>query len=219
MIYFTADWHLRHANILKHTPARAAQFFDIEQMGEHFISECNRVVKPNDELRILGDWIWGASWAGHYRAKLKVRKIHVVAGNHDARFLINHVSSYKEIDYPKIDGIRFHLAHYPMFSWRGREKAKSIHLYGHSHGRSEAFLNEHFPGRRAMDVGIDNAFALLGEWRPFSLDEILAILKIGRCEICNGIDPRHLRGCPEQQNVVCNKTVPCSDEECPDCRH
>ena len=70
-----------------------------------------------------------------------------------------------------------------------------------------------------MDVGIDNAFALLGEWRPFSLDEILAILKIGRCEICNGIDPRHLRGCPEQQNVVCNKTVPCSDEECPDCRH
>ena len=156
MIYFTADWHLRHANILKHTPARAAQFLDVDQMGEHFISECNRVVKPNDELRILGDWIWGASWYGHYRAKLKVRKIHVVAGNHDAKSLASYVSSYKEIDYAKIDGIRFQLCHYPIFSWRGREKAKSIHLYGHSHGRSETFLDEHFPGRRAMDVGTGN---------------------------------------------------------------
>jgi calcineurin-like phosphoesterase family protein len=200
MIYFTADWHIRHGNVLKHMPLRVAAFGNIDTMNECFLSECNRVVKRNDELRVIGDWIWDANWYGHYRARLEVRKIHVVGGNHDYRSLSKHVSSYKEIDYPKIDGIRFHLCHYPIFSWRGREKAKSIHLYGHSHCRSEAFLNEHFPGRRAMDVGIDNAFALLGEWRPFSLDEILAILKIDRCPICNGIDPRHIRGCPKIQH-------------------
>jgi len=196
MIYFTADMHLRHKNVLKHMPLRAAAFGDIDTMTEHFISECNRVVKPNDELRVLGDWIWGARWYGHYRAKFKVRKIHVVGGNHDCRSIANYVSSYKEIDYAKIDGIRFHLCHYPIFSWRGRETAKSIHLYGHSHCRSEAFLNEHFLGRRAMDVGIDNAFALLGEWRPFSLDEILEILHIKRCPTCDKIDPRHDKKCP-----------------------
>jgi calcineurin-like phosphoesterase family protein len=196
MIYFTADLHINHINVLKHMPARSAAFADINAMNDHFISECNRVVKPNDELRVLGDFIWGASWYGHYRAKLKVRKIHAVAGNHDAGSLAKYVSSYKEIDYAKIDGIRFHLSHYPMFSWRGRERPKSIHLYGHSHGSSEAFLNAHFPERRAMDVGIDNAFKLLGEWRPFSLDEILTLLKIGRCEICNKIDPRHTKECP-----------------------
>jgi calcineurin-like phosphoesterase family protein len=204
MIWFVADMHLRHGNVLKHMPLRASTFGDIDTMSEHFINECNRVVKPNDELRVLGDWIWGASWYGHYRAKFKVRKIHVVGGNHDYRSLIKHVSSYKEIDYAKIDGIRFHLCHYPIFSWRGRERPKSIHLYGHSHGRSEAFLNEHFPGRRAMDVGIDNAFTLLGEWRPFSLDEILSILKIARCPLCNKIDPRHDKTCPNFTTKYCD---------------
>jgi calcineurin-like phosphoesterase family protein len=196
LIWFSADWHIKHNGILKHMPLRATVFGDVDIMSAHFVAECNRVVKPNDELRIIGDWIWGTKWYGHYRAKLNVRKIHVIGGNHDSRSLHKHVSSYKEIDYAKIDGVRFHLLHYPMLSWRGREKPKSIHLYGHSHTRSEDFLNLHFPGRRAMDVGIDNAFKLLGEWRPFSLDEILMILKIDRCPTCNKIDPRHDKTCP-----------------------
>jgi calcineurin-like phosphoesterase family protein len=204
MIHFSADWHLNHASVLRWCPERATQFANIGEMDEHFISECNRVVKPNDELRILGDWFWGAKQYGYYRAKLKVRKIHVILGNHDSRSLAGYVSTCKEIDYPKIDGVRFHLSHYPIFSWRGRERAGSIHLYGHSHTRSESFLNEHFPGRRAMDVGIDNAFTLLGEWRPFSLDEILAILKIRRCPLCNKIDPRHDKTCPNFTTKYCD---------------
>jgi hypothetical protein len=53
-----------------------------------------------------------------------------------------------------------------------------------------------------MDVGIDNAFALLGKWRPFSLDEILSILKIARCPLCNKIDPRHDKTCPKMQHGI-----------------
>jgi hypothetical protein len=34
-------------------------------------------------------------------------------------------------------------------------------------------LDKIFPGRRAMDVGIDSIFRLTGEHRPISLDEIL----------------------------------------------
>ncbi len=48
----------------------------------------------------------------------------------------------------------------------------AIHLYGHSHSSAEEGLDKKFPGRRSMDVGIDNAYRLLGEYRPFSWDEI-----------------------------------------------
>jgi calcineurin-like phosphoesterase family protein len=196
MHHFTADLHIDHKSILKHTPERAKAFASLDEMNDHFINEINRVVKPNDELHVIGDVFWNAQRYGYYRSKIKVRKLHIICGNHDSNSLSAYVSSFKEISYVKIDGIRFHLLHFPMFSWRGREKAKSIHLYGHSHGRSEDFLNLHFPGRRAMDVGIDNAFRLLGEWRPFSLDEILQILKIERCPSCGWIDPRHKKLCP-----------------------
>jgi hypothetical protein len=37
----------------------------------------------------------------------------------------------------------------------------------------EEQLDQWFPGRKAMDVGVDNIYRLTGEWRPISLDEIL----------------------------------------------
>jgi hypothetical protein len=44
------------------------------------------------------------------------------------------------------------------------------------HRQREATLDVAFPGRRSMDVGVDNAKHLLGEYRPFSEDEVLEIL-------------------------------------------
>jgi hypothetical protein len=46
-------------------------------------------------------------------------------------------------------------------------------LYGHSHGRYETELEVMHPGRRAMDVGVDNIHRLTGEWRPISLPEVI----------------------------------------------
>jgi len=37
----------------------------------------------------------------------------------------------------------------------------------------EQQLNQWFPGRKAMDVGVDNTFKLTGEWRPISLEEVM----------------------------------------------
>jgi hypothetical protein len=36
----------------------------------------------------------------------------------------------------------------------------------------EEQLDQWFPGRKAMDVGVDNIYRLTGEWRPISLDEV-----------------------------------------------
>jgi hypothetical protein len=48
-----------------------------------------------------------------------------------------------------------------------------IHCYGHSHGEFEEKLDDLWPYRNAMDIGIDNAFDLTGEFRPFHYEEII----------------------------------------------
>ncbi len=175
MIWFTSDTHFGHSGILKHQPERSALYgCDVAAMDAAIIDGINRVVQPNDALWILGDVCWKASRAGHYRARIRCRKIHVVMGNHDSTSLRSHVSSLDSMVYRKFDRgqQKFHLTHYPLASWRGREHG-SIHLYGHSHGSMEEILNTIWPGRRAMDVGMDYAYRVLQQWRPFSLDEIV----------------------------------------------
>jgi len=175
MIYFSADLHLGHLNILKYQPARC--FETIDEMDAILIEGINRYVKRDDELYYLGDFAWKASRYGHYRSRLKVRKLHVVKGNHDASSLRMHVSSLNDMVCRKFNEIKFHMTHYPLVSWRAREHG-SIHLYGHSHGMMEDQLNTIWPGRKAMDVGVDCAFKRFGEWCPFSLEKILEILKV-----------------------------------------
>jgi|WetSurMetagenome_2_1015567.scaffolds.fasta_scaffold03042_3 calcineurin-like phosphoesterase family protein len=177
MIWFTADTHFGHANILLHQTPRLLAFKTIENMDAKLIDKINQYVQPNDELWILGDFAWKASRCGHYRQRLRVKKLHIVYGNHDSTSLRQHVSSAKDMVYRKFNGIKFHLTHYPLVSWRAREYG-TIHLYGHCHGTMERRLNTLFPDRRAMDVGIDNMYQLTGEWRPLSFNEICDFLRI-----------------------------------------
>jgi calcineurin-like phosphoesterase family protein len=62
-----------------------------------------------------------------------------------------------------------------MALWDGSHRG-NVQLYGHSHANAEAKLDQMMPDRRSMDVGVDNAFRLLGEYRPFSLEEISQIM-------------------------------------------
>jgi calcineurin-like phosphoesterase family protein len=175
-IWFTSDTHFGHSAILLHQSERLNAFECIEEMDAQLIDRINAVVKPSDELWHLGDFCWKASKAGHYRARLNVRKMFVCQGNHDANSLRNHVSGMRDMMCHKftIRGKTFkiHMCHYPLLSWRALHYG-SIHLYGHSHGIYEDCLNEMFPGRRAMDVGVDAMFQLTGTWRPISLGEVI----------------------------------------------
>ena len=172
MIWFTSDTHLDHAGILAHQPLRGEQFVTPEDMNVAIIDGINSVVKRNDVLYHMGDFTWGATKAGHFRQRLNVRKLHVCRGNHDRASLRRHVSSLEHMIFANIAGLKFHLCHYPMATWAARQHG-SYHLYGHSHGSMEDELNEQCPDRRAMDVGIDCAYEKFGQWRPFSLDEVL----------------------------------------------
>jgi calcineurin-like phosphoesterase family protein len=176
MIWFSADWHFGHGSILTHQPLRLAAFGDTEEMDAQLIDNINALVKPNDELFFLGDYCWKASKAGHYRERLNVRKLHVCQGNHDPNSLRNHVSTFQEMHCRRFDSgdvaYKIHMCHYPLLSWRALHHG-GLHLYGHSHGRYETELEAMHPGRRAMDVGIDNIHRLTGEWRPIRLSEVI----------------------------------------------
>jgi calcineurin-like phosphoesterase family protein len=171
-VWFCSDTHLGHTGILLHQSARLNAFECIEEMDAQLIDNINRVVQPDDLLYHLGDFCWSASKAGHYRQRLKVKQLHIVRGNHDSSSLRQHCSTFQDMLCKKFNGQKIHLCHYPMISWDALHHG-GMHLYGHCHGSMEQPLNQWFPGRRAMDVSVDNIFSLLGEWRPISLDEVM----------------------------------------------
>jgi len=55
------------------------------------------------------------------------------------------------------------LSHFPYATWN-RSHYGSLHFHGHSHGNLPHIKNR-------LDVGVDNAYKLLGEYRPFTLNE------------------------------------------------
>lgn len=79
---------------------------------------------------------------------------------------------YKELS---IEGHKICLLHYGMRVWNKSHKG-AIHLYGHSH--------DTLPGvGKSMDVGVDVAFRMFGEYRPFSWKEIQSIMAKKETEI------------------------------------
>lgn len=62
----------------------------------------------------------------------------------------------------------FFLSHYSHQIWLGSHKS-IIHLFGHSHDSIKGI-------GKSMDVGIDVAKRLLGEYKPFSIEEIINIM-------------------------------------------
>ncbi len=174
--WIISDTHFGHQAILKHQPARLQRCNDIESMDTVIIDTINKYVDRNDELWHLGDFAWKASRCGHYRARLNVRQLHILQGNHDSASLRNFCSSFNTILCRKFDGQRITLCHYPMVSWPHLHYG-GLHLYGHAHHSLEDQLDAIWPQRQSMDVGIDSALHRFGEMRPFSLEEIFQILK------------------------------------------
>lgn len=174
MIFFTSDLHFSHPAII--TDFSTRKFPTIEEHDAHLIDQINKYVGPKDILWHLGDFCWGNK-IGKYRHRIKCGEIHALIGNHDREnrlrpnfSTVNHV---KEI---KLRGHKIFMSHYPHTYWP-RSHHGSIHLYGHLHNYREDLIDAMMPGRRSMDVGIDAAFDKFGEYRPFTEDEVLELLK------------------------------------------
>ena len=191
-VYYTSDTHYGHANMVRALSKwgdkenSTRDFKTIAEMNEALIAGINGTVMQDDVLFHLGDWSMGNTKnIKEFRDRIICRNVHLVFGNHDDDIeddnvllpgpslhgLFSSVQSYKEA---VVDGTMLCMFHYKQTIWN-KSHRDAYHLYGHSHSGAEHLVNG-----RSMDVGVDNAFKLLGSYRPFSHAEMLDHLKYRR---------------------------------------
>lgn len=148
----------------------------IDLMDTTLIDNINAVVGEGDTLWILGDFTFtrDAKQARSYRDRIACRNVNIIWGNHDnqgmIRDLFNEAHDLVTIAVPGQNS-RIVLSHYAMCVWDGSHRG-NWQLYGHSHAGAEEWMDKRMPDRRSVDVGVDNAAKILGEYRPFSLSEL-----------------------------------------------
>jgi len=176
MIWFTSDFHFGHKNIagpsLSSWDHGYRNFESIHEMNKTITQGVNAHVKSEDTLYFLGDFCFG----GHentpaYRHSLAVQTIHVCRGNHDHKIdkYAHLFASVNDVLWCKVRKDRpIFMAHYAHRVWEHSHKG-TIHLYGHSHDTIPDY-------GKSMDCGIDVAYRLFGEYRPFSIEEVIGIM-------------------------------------------
>ncbi len=188
-VFYTSDTHYSHTNMVRAISKwgdkenSTRDFKTIDEMNDVLVNSINKTVGVNDILIHNGDWSFGnIKKVSEFRYRINCQNIHLIFGNHDDNIeedeslqsLFSSVQHYKEIT---IDGDMMCLFHYKQNIWN-KSHRDAYHLYGHSHSTAE-----HIPIGRSMDIGVDNAFKLLGEYRPFSHEEIIRLLKNRKHEV------------------------------------
>ena len=174
-IWFSADHHFGHRNILKYCNR---PFATIQEMDEALVSEWNSVVRPEDSVFHLGDLSFKSSPQVAELFKQLNGWIRVLGNpwHHDARW--QKISEFRGTILPPLvvlEGNKLGiqapcivLCHYPFAEW-DRKRYGSYHLHGHCH-------NGYSGNGLIMDVGVDHAASLGLGYRPFSLDEVLTFM-------------------------------------------
>ena len=79
-IFFSADHHFGHANIIKYC---SRPFSSADEMNEEMVKRWNEVVDPNDLVYYLGDFSLSKSLVVPFATRLNGEK-YLIMGNHDA---------------------------------------------------------------------------------------------------------------------------------------
>jgi calcineurin-like phosphoesterase family protein len=164
MIWFTADLHLGHKNIIEYCDR---PFSTVEEMDETLIKNWNNCVKKNDIIIVLGDFIWNEQNIEGYSKRLK-GQIHLIRGCHDKL----EVEEYTKFGVMLLDPLSLYdhsyvqiiiLCHYQMKTWY-KSHYNSWHLFGHSHGQAVEY-------GKSMDVGVD-----CNDYKPVSMQQVTKIM-------------------------------------------
>ena len=174
MIYITSDFHFNHQKEFIYEPRG---FSSPIEMNEVLLENFNSIVKPEDEVYILGDLMLGG--AVFHRQGLELISslnghLHLVRGNHDTNLrwaaytkLDNVVECENSIylDYKKY---HFYLSHYPSMTSNYTDgkslKSRTLNLCGHSHTK-DPWLHW-MTGSYHCEVDANDN-------KPISIDEII----------------------------------------------
>lgn len=172
-IYVTSDWHLGHN---REFIWRARGYSSIVEMNQIIIDKYNSIVKPEDDVYVLGDCCLGVPENVELIKQFN-GQLHLVRGNHDTNVrwtmykeLPNVVETQNAIylDYRKY---HFFMSHFPSLT--GNLEKESLHqmtlnLYGHTH-QTENFFND-MPYMYHCGVDSHNCY-------PVLLDDIIEQMK------------------------------------------
>ena len=179
-IFFTSDTHFNHSNIIKYCNR---PFNHPDEMNEALINNWNSVVKENDIVFHLGDFMFGninRFW--EFRSRLN-GKIYLIHGNHDYELMnkgniedgFELITSQLNI---VVDAQKIYLNHFPLLTFNGTYKEKPVwQLFGHVHSNKEhpqtsadiKRLDYLMPNQ--YDVGVDN-----NHYTPISFEEVKNII-------------------------------------------
>lgn len=169
-IYFWADPHLGHANIIKHCNR---PFDSVDEMDTVLLRNWRKRVKSSDSVFVLGDVAMNRKYAPIIKALPGTKFL--ICGNHDKK-VIKDPKDWgfvwkKDIYLLSIDGgmrkggYEVHLGHYAGLTWEKKFHG-SYHVFGHSHG----YIKNPMP--RSCDVGVD-----CWNYAPVSFEEVIDYIK------------------------------------------
>ena len=184
-VWFTADLHLGHGNIIKYCnrPFLSAEEqalanidprgrwrvspLTIQRHDDALLDAINARVAVTDVLWIVGDFCWGN--ASDYRQRIRCRTVHLIWGNHDKKSIRPLFDQAWEQGMIRVEGQDIWLNHYPMRSWDHAFHG-AWHLYGHVHGRLVG-EDRRNPWLLRRDVGVDAC-----DYQPISFQELQAYM-------------------------------------------
>ena len=177
MIYYIADMHFGHRNVLRFD---ARPFESIAAMDETIIQNWNARVTDEDTVYVLGDAFWkNEADSVAILSRLKGHK-HLIRGNHDRVHgklgtLWESIEHYAEIT----DGTtQVVMCHYPIPFYKGQFYG-GVMLYGHVHNSQDWELVKKCQ-RLTWDAGRPSHLINVGcmmpymNYTPRTLAEIMA---------------------------------------------
>ena len=191
-IYYIADTHFGHKNIIK---LCSRPFASVEEMNERLVENWNKRVKGNDKVYILGDLFYKAENVETLLSRLKGKK-YLLLGNHDASWLEEYTVSkkgensdtlshksyrftkskrdlslyFQEVsDIMQISdgGVGCILCHYPLLTWKHEERLIMIH--GHLHDNiTDPYFHHIAENEKMLNAGVE-----INGYMPVTLCELI----------------------------------------------
>lgn len=176
MIYFTADLHFFHKNIIRYD---LRPYHNVDEMNADIIAKWNNKVKEDDTVYILGDLGLDTKRIIPIVKQLKGHKV-LIRGNHDnvknKEFAncFEEITDYKELN---ITGKKVVLCHYPIAAFNNHFYG-TYHFYAHVHNSHEWHYVESYKwDAEALDIPLNmiNVGCMMPwmNYEPKTFDEIV----------------------------------------------
>lgn len=170
MKFYIADTHFGHENCIRFDER---PFTSVNEMDHILIMNWNARVQPEDEVYILGDFVYrnqnhDFEW---YLRQLNGHKF-LVIGNHDGKLLqdTNAMKYFEGVDqmmHVNDEGNAICLCHYPILSWN-KKLHGSYHIYGHIH----ANIDEDYECIKKQERAL-NAGCMINGYMPVTFKELM----------------------------------------------